>query len=270
MKLAVIIPYKNAAEWLPRCLDSCYTIDGSTRIRFLMVNDGSADASKDIALDYDHTFPNFEAYDNENRPGVSGARNTGLDHLGDADWFTFLDSDDIMKPEAYYEIQKAISDSEDTNADLIQFNHLRQYSEAIPIMKHYEPAGWRPLNALPKCWIPVWNKVYRSKTLRHVRYPETMQFGEDEIYNINILHRARGIYCSEGVTIIRRFPNPESLSKTAKPEDLEQEVAELFALATYCGLPPEDPALRDVVLQRIETLKTLPRYDGIFEEGGKT
>ena len=265
MKLAVIIPYKNAAEWLPKCLDSCYMVDGSPWVRFLMVNDGSEDGSEAIANDFDQTFPNFEAYNNEHKPGVSGARNTGLDHIGDADWFTFLDADDVMNSAAYFEIKRAIKEAQDTGADILQFNHLRQYGNALPIMKHYEPKGWRPLEMLPHCWVPVWNKAYKAEAMRSVRFKEGMQFGEDEMFNIGALTKGRGVYCSEGVTTVRRFPNPESLSKSVQKRDLEIEVETLLTTATLYQMNGDKP-MWDVVRQRLDTLRALPRYNGIFNK----
>ena len=264
MNVAVIIPYKNAEAWLPRCLMSCLKADG--RLRFLLINDRSSDTSEDIAMSYALQYERFEAYDNEHKPGVSGARNTGLDHLNGAEWFTFLDADDVLNESAYYEIKK---EAEKTEADIIQFNHLRQYAEALPIMKHYEPAGWRPLTALPSCWVPVWNKAYRTETLQYIRFVEGMQFGEDELYNIHALKIARGIKCAEGTTITRRFPNPESLSKSVQPRDLEIEVEVLLTWAGVYGIQG-DKEMHNVIEQRLDTLRTLPRYNGIFRKEANT
>ena len=56
MKLSIIIPVYNTAEYLPKCLDSviCPGIDS---YEIIIVNDGSTDSSKTVAESYVNRYP---------------------------------------------------------------------------------------------------------------------------------------------------------------------------------------------------------------------
>ena len=124
MKISVIVPYHNAAPWLVRCLNSLTDNEGD--FEFILVNDRSDDAGPSIVRQYAAIDERFVILDNERGPGVSGARNTGLD-ICSGDWITFLDADDKYIESAYKTFVRAINANR--MAAVIQFNHLRHYSQ---------------------------------------------------------------------------------------------------------------------------------------------
>ena len=98
--ISVISPVYNAAELLPTTIESliCQTF---TDCEFIFVDDGSKDNSVKILKHYQKLDPRIKIYKQKNSyAGV--ARNNGISHAK-GKYITFLDSDDIMIPDALNE-----------------------------------------------------------------------------------------------------------------------------------------------------------------------
>lgn len=93
MRLSVIIPVYNVAEYLSQCLDSVFTQD-LTNCEVICVNDGSTDDSRAILAKYQKKFPELIIVDRDNG-GLSAARNSGL-KVAKGEYIYFLDSDDYL------------------------------------------------------------------------------------------------------------------------------------------------------------------------------
>ena len=120
MKIALIVPFKNAKAWLPRCLKS---ID--PRFELILVDDHSDDGTniKELAAKHLRGDAYFVDAYYSGREGVANARNEGLikaKAIG-ANYITFLDADDELAPDAYDQIKAAIAEAPD--APIIQLNH---------------------------------------------------------------------------------------------------------------------------------------------------
>jgi glycosyltransferase involved in cell wall biosynthesis len=96
MKISVIIPTYNRAPFLPHAIRSLQRQSGDFTLDMLVVDDGSSDGTDALLAGISATEPRLRHVRQENA-GVAAARNTGLRHLPeDADFVTFLDSDDLM------------------------------------------------------------------------------------------------------------------------------------------------------------------------------
>lgn len=220
MKISVIIPFVNRDDLLKRCLDS---IDS----RFEVI-----------------------AVEDESRLGPSVARNEGLNRAFNylnyqPDYITFLDSDDMILPDAHDQIVAAIN--EEPDAPIVQLNHIRRQSNGCDRIKFYNKRGIYGLNKLPDFWVGVWNKVYKASFIKDIRFLPGLNHGEDELFNLTCLSVARSIYCSERIHMVHCFDNPQSLSKTVKVEDL---IAEQRALLDFADYHADDGELLDAVRQR--------------------
>ncbi|WP_400078512.1 glycosyltransferase [Winogradskyella sp. R77965] len=116
MRLSVVIPVYNAEHLLSKCLDSLLDQNlDSNDIEILVVNDGSLDSSKEIAVKNSAV----KLIDKVNG-GVGSARNAGLEEaIGK--YIYFLDPDDYLKTN----VLEGLLDTIETNSlDILTFDSL--------------------------------------------------------------------------------------------------------------------------------------------------
>lgn len=219
--ISVIVPYKNAEQTLERCCESLTRQDGD--FQFVMVNDWSEDGGQDIVSKYVRgDDPRFMSLYNHHNPGVSGARNTGIDYAA-GDWITFLDADDMFTDHA----DKVLQSVTKLSANVIQFNHWRKsrktgQNRLSQRYKNYD--GIYDLENLPKGWCFVWNKLYRAGFLKGIRFVEGLQYGEDELFVLECLAKQNRIVHREGSFMIHTFDGDHKLSRNKTAEDLLDQV----------------------------------------------
>ena len=234
--MTLIVPFRNSANWIERCYKSTQQ-EGNFEVIF--VNDNSTDGGEKLV----------PCINNERAPGVSGARNTGLDHAKGS-WITFLDADDELLPNAYVKFDKML----ETDALIHQSNHIRHYCMTGQNINRWENhEGMYDLKRLPLIWFGVWNKLYSAELLKDIRFIEGMQYGEDELFNLECLKKAKRIHHIKDVVVKHNIQNMQSLSHIRKSEDLARELEELAAFIERT----EDADVRavafDTLKQRIDT-----------------
>lgn len=243
--ISIIVPYRNAEQWLPRCCDSLQNTTAD--FEFIMVDDNSSDEGPEIVAEYAALDSRFKPLYNEEWPGVSGARNTGLNHAT-GDWIMFLDADDELNSEATTTLIDIFG--RDRSANIYQFNHMRKYVDAPKArLKYANPVGLYHLDSLPNRWCMVWNKLFRRSLIEEhgIRFVEDLQYGEDELFVLECLAHDDRIYCWSGVTVTKHFDNKESLSRTKTDGDL---IIMVNALAHFL-LRQEDPGIRTAMCRII-------------------
>ena len=259
--VSVIVPYKNAAEWIERCVSSLKSQTGD--LEFILVNDGSKDKGKTIARKVAGKDKRFVFIDNKRSPGVSGARNTGLD-VATGDWITFLDADDELVPEAsvvFDRMQRL-----DTAANIVQANHLRHYEPIDKtVLKYANGKGMYTAEDLPLCWCMIWNKLVRKSFLEDhdIRFVEGLQYGEDEIFNLEMLARDGRIFhtITNTVTVMRHF-DKQSLSRVKGRDELIEQAGALMDFIQRCG----DPVIRMAACRLLSEHWASPSYLKAFGE----
>lgn len=218
--ISVIVPYKNSAKWIRRCLESLRIQKGD--FEFLIVNDNSIDDGPEIAKRFTKGDSRFRLFDNECGPGVSGARNTGLDHAV-GEWITFLDADDEMLENAETAFNLALM----IDANIHQFNHLRYYKKADAIKIKYEnEGGFYDIKNLPDAWFGVWNKLFRASFVKNIRFEEGLQYGEDGLFVLECLAKDNKIHHADIklYTVKHRLENMASLSHRKNDMDVIKQI----------------------------------------------
>lgn len=94
--ISIIVPTFNRAKTISRSIDSilCQTYDN---LEIVIVEDGSTDETMEVLEKYEDK--RLRMVYHEFNKGVTAAKNTGLNNIR-GEWFTFLDSDDEMVPDA--------------------------------------------------------------------------------------------------------------------------------------------------------------------------
>ena len=254
--ISIIVPFKNSEQWLERCFDSLTRLQGD--FEFIVVNDHSTDNSRQIAEQYAERDKRFKVLDNEHAKGVSGARNTGLDHIK-GEWITYLDADDYLTEDAEEAYKKALS----VNADMHQLNHKRYYPAHDRFgVKYYNIDGWYDIEHPPQMWCMVWNTLYRAETFGDIRFVEGLQYGEDEIYNLECFARENLLHNADVYAVVHCFNNSESLCKSKTEHEL---YAQSYALQEFLK-KQTDPVIRRAVCMILSEHWGSVTYLEVFEK----
>lgn len=107
MKLSIIIPVYNVANYVGKCLDSCLEQNVKmTDYEIIVVNDGSVDNSLEVVNLYINR-PNINVI-SQNNSGLSAARNAGM-KIAKGEYIWFVDSDDWIESGILEHILREIS-----------------------------------------------------------------------------------------------------------------------------------------------------------------
>ena len=102
---SIIIPLYNKERYVENAIKSILK-QTITDYEIIIVNDGSTDSSKEIISKY--VSDKIRIIDHQKNKGLSAARNTGIKNAT-SDYVTFLDADDLWKPNFLQTIKNLIS-----------------------------------------------------------------------------------------------------------------------------------------------------------------
>ena len=129
LPVTVIIPVRNEAGNLPRCLESLREV-----AEVLVIDSQSADETCAIAESFGAHVVQFRYHG-----GWPKKRQWAMDTLPIAhDWILLLDADEVMTPELSREIQKAIQ-----NPDVIGYRIRLQLYFLGKLLRHCDASFWK-------------------------------------------------------------------------------------------------------------------------------
>ncbi|MGN0030910.1 MAG: glycosyltransferase family 2 protein [Candidatus Gastranaerophilaceae bacterium] len=183
MKISVIIPVYNVAEYLTKCLDS--VVNQTLKdIEIICVNDGSVDNSLEILKAYAQQDNRIVIIDKQNE-GVAVARNDALD-IAKGDYIMFLDSDDYLTLDA---CETAYSKITSENADIGVFSHIEAENgictEAPKNKVVCKYAQDENLTDYSCFQIMSCDKIYKNSFLNNnnLRFPKGIKNAEDGVFS---------------------------------------------------------------------------------------
>lgn len=249
--ISVVVPYRDSADYLDRCCQSLMQLPEG--YEFVMVDDNhdpdTIGRDESVIIKYAEFDERFKLYMNELTPGVSGARNTGIDYAV-GDWITFLDADDELLPGADKAFRRALK----AEANVHQINHKRYYpSKDRTKIKYRNLGGWYDIEHLPAAWYGVWNKLFRAEFLQEndIRFKEGLQYGEDGLFVLECLAADNRIHHADvDLFAVQHNLHPESLSHQKTPGDVIQQIHEYEAFL----LRQDDNRFRRAVCEEIGLL----------------
>ncbi len=186
LKLSIIVPVYNVAQYLPKCLQSILRQGLSTdQYECLLINDGSTDNSRNICEEYVQNYDNFKLIDQKNQ-GVSIARNTGIDNA-QGEFVCFIDSDDYLLDDG---LNKAfIPFASRKDIDVISFRSSYDYWSVQEINNEVDYEG-NAHNLIVRDGLPsfCWLFIYRRSFLNqeHIRF-EKLIVCEDQLFSNTVM-----------------------------------------------------------------------------------
>lgn len=214
MKVSVIIPAYNCERFLPETLD-CLLNQTIRDIQIVIVNDGSTDGTAEVINRYAEKYPFILPVYQENA-GVSAARNNGIEKA-EGEYLLFLDSDDILSPEALENVCKKL---DETNADIAIFRTQRfgyGGEEYNPIVDKFVKEDILDCYDKRLLWnFLVSNKCYRTQWVKNsnLKFPP-MRYSEDGVFFMSAVYKfpkITGVY--DAVFRYRRHTPNEGFSVT--------------------------------------------------------
>lgn len=198
VKLSVIVPIYNAAEYISRCVESILK-QTECSIELILINDGSTDNSGYICDTYASADARVKVIHQKNA-GVSVARNVGIKEAS-GEYIGFVDADDWILEDMYEQLLKHAIQSQ---AEIVMCDAFTAYSdgkkEIDTINQLLQNSILSSCELKPRLLVEMAGSacrcVYQKKLINEyqVRFPEGIKFSEDRIFNIYAMGYAKKIY----------------------------------------------------------------------------
>lgn len=159
--LSIAVPCYNSAAYMERCVDSLLV--GGEDVEILIVNDGSSDATAQIADAYALRFPTIVRAIHKENGGHGSAVNAGIANATGL-FFKVVDSDDWVSEKSYREILDALHEmvSSGNQVDMLLANYVYEKQGE----KRKKVVSFR--RALPKNEIFTWDEVKHFKKTEYI------------------------------------------------------------------------------------------------------
>ncbi|HET6551199.1 MAG TPA: CDP-glycerol glycerophosphotransferase family protein [Solirubrobacter sp.] len=238
MRVSVVVPIYNVETYLAACLESL-AAQTLTDIEVVMVNDGSTDGSPAIAEAFAARDPRFKLISQPNG-GLSRARNTGID-AATGEFLAFVDSDDVVAPNAYELLVAALDRSGSDFAS--GFAHRLTSSGTRPVVflaKAFAETRLKTHITRDRLLLrdrTAWNKLFRRSFWDEQgrRFPDGRLY-EDIPVTLPLHFAARSVDVLSDVIYYWRTREGEDLSITqrrADPRALDDRLAAIRDVDEY-------------------------------------
>lgn len=198
--ISVIIPAYNAEKYVAKCIKS---IQNNTykNLEIIVINDGSNDNTQGVVESF--MADKRIVLINVKNGGVSKARNLGLDRAT-GEYVAFVDSDDYVR-EDYFEIliKPCIEDGADSGCCVYQkvdsggnriFDSRKEFFDDLLVTP--EQIADNYFNYYDMGFVNFVIRVYRRSVIGETRFSETLKWGEDGSFNLELFKKSTKIFVS--------------------------------------------------------------------------
>ncbi len=201
-----VVPCYNSADYMERAIDSLLTARHTCEI--LLINDGSRDATSEIAHRYAERYEHITAIDQENT-NWGGVINRGI-KLAHGTYFKVLDSDDYFDEHALKRVLDALAlarEAENAPDLLITnyvYDHMGTGSHRLMQYRKFFPDGrvitWDEIS------LSRGDKVYQDKFIMiHAAWFKTSILRESGV------HLAEGVSYMDSMLLLHPLPFTKTL-----------------------------------------------------------
>lgn len=217
--VSIIIPVYNSEKTLQACIESAI-YQSYEHLEIIIVIDGSADNSFNIAKQYSRSDERIKIVDKTINEGLVEARKSGI-AIATGKYIQYLDSDDTLCDKA---IEYLVNRAEETNADIVIspfFFYINGQLNDTVVSKFDFMSGLDFLKLIlrRKAYWSVWSKFHlRSLYDNTIERPKS-SFGEDVILSTQLLVRSQKVVYFGKETInyyysSNSMSNPETFNET--------------------------------------------------------
>ena len=222
IKISILIPVYNREKFIGECLDSVLS-QTLKEIEIIIVDDASTDGSIDIIHKYQQIDPRIRFYQNHTNLGVALTRNKLL-QLAKGEFIISLDPDDFYVSRNI--LEKMYNEAIQNNADMVRGNLLAYHNEHKNTWKYtigdqrlelffdqkeITSFSNRKLLQLPLIHVTF---LIRKNIAESIKIPN-LQIGEDPIFLLSCLMKARQIICLPDIFYYYRVGHQSLSNKTS-------------------------------------------------------
>ena len=201
--LSVTIPCYNSQDYMEHCIETLLT--GGDDVEILIVDDGSKDATAEIADRYQKKYPTIIKAIHQENGGHGAAVNTGIANATGL-YFKVVDSDDWVDEESYHKIlaklRELVGGSTTLDMFISNFVYEKQGATRKKVMqyRHCFPTnqifGWDEVRHMKKGqYLLMHSMIYRTQLLLecNLTLPEHT-FYVDNIFAFDPLPYVQNMY----------------------------------------------------------------------------
>lgn len=208
IKLSVVIPAYNVAQWIESTLLSIYQSKGVdlASVEVIVVNDGSTDSTAEVAASFIAAHPEWQIrLISQPNQGVSVARNNGL-HAARGMYVWFVDGDDQITPTAIRQLfsvmdtcsgvevirtAKPVRFTDDTGIPSVEVQNGGECCQGYELFNE-------PYSNLYLCHVRfVWLREMLEN--HHLQFPAGITNNEDFCFTIQSLLHVTKAYVTPGL-----------------------------------------------------------------------
>lgn len=174
IKVSVIIPCYNVAEYLPRCIESVIT-QTLKDIEIICIDDKSTDNTLGILKKYAKKDNRIHIINHKENLGVAVARNDSMD-AARGEYIGFVDPDDYIDTDFY---EKLYDKAQKTNADIVKAGVISVNMNNNRIFK-----DTRTFKHIYKFSCSFWAAIYKHDFLKkyNIQFPAHIRTSQDSVF----------------------------------------------------------------------------------------
>ena len=201
--LSVAIPCYNSQDYMEHCIRTL--LSGGEDVEILIVDDGSKDATAEIADSYAKRYPTIIRAIHQENGGHGAAVNTGIANATGL-YYKVVDSDDWVDEQAFLQVLEKLRElagGEDTvdlfianfiyDKDGAEHKKVMRYTTMFPVDRVF---GWKDLRLITKGhYLLMHSVIYRTEMLRKCKLELPRHtFYVDNIYVYHPLPHVKKMY----------------------------------------------------------------------------
>jgi glycosyltransferase involved in cell wall biosynthesis len=209
--LSLLIPFFNAAAFLPRLLDSISPLP-EDRVELLFVDDGSADDGPARVEAFIARRGNARLVRHQGNQGLGAASNTAIASAR-GEFLQRCDADDLSIPAG---LLAALAQAERERLDLLIQPYIERKWDGREVRREPPPPlpGERYVDYYWRTWYGLlWAILIRTEVARRVRFREGIKLGTDDLWMAELsaeVDMARVGFAAEPAYLYVRRPGSAS------------------------------------------------------------
>lgn len=263
--LSIAVPCYNSEAYMENCIDSL--LEGREQVEILIVDDGSADRTGEIADAYAKKYPGIVKAIHQENGGHGEAVNSGL-RSASGIFFKVVDSDDWVNREAYMmildKLTELVGGPETLDMMISNFVYEKQGAKRKKVMRYkkYLPQHkvftWDEISKMPVGkYILMHSVIYRTGLLREcgLELPKHT-FYVDNLFVYQPLPAVKTMYYMD-VNFYRYFIGREdqSVHEDVMIRRIDQQIlVNRLMIDSYAGKKISNKALRQYMLRYLDII----------------